>query len=32
MLENQADVDAFLAALREKLEEAIQNDKRIEIR
>ncbi|MEO5331197.1 MAG: BREX system P-loop protein BrxC [Magnetococcus sp. YQC-5] len=31
-LENQADVDAFLTALREKLEEAIQNDERIEIR
>ena len=31
-LENQKDVDAFLTALREKLEEAINNNERIEIR
>ncbi|MGN7611899.1 BREX system P-loop protein BrxC [Magnetococcales bacterium HHB-1] len=31
-LESQQDVDEFLAVLREKLEEAIQKDQRIEIR
>ncbi len=31
-LESQADVDAFLTILRKKLEEALKNDERIEIR